>query len=1184
MHRRQARRMGSWTLIWWACILSPDAAGADEDSLANDIGALIRAFDVYPAAQAAWDEAMRWSTETDACGIARSGAAWTGVSCTNRRVTKVDLHLVEAKTALRFSLRGTVGRLSELDYLSTSGTGMSGTIPPELSKCTKLTRLYLHTVRGLSGTIPHEVAEMSSMVRLSLYDSSLSGTVPPSMGDMPSLLGAYLSGTRISGTVPMWSTSTSKLEVLQLESPISGTMPTAISGQLQRLSLTGTSLSGSLPSSVGTLAALEYLFFFDAKLSGSLPDTLGNLDVLRILDVHNNKLTGLSKTLTKCDTLQVLDASHNLLPKLPASLPSTLTHVYLHGNPLNMTVSMLSEVLATAPEIHALDVAVTNVPIVLAWSEFDPPRCNSRSWLGRGCSGTRVIIPSGCRLGHDALPCELILQMYDADDQPALGGGVINNLTLRYNENTTAMVDNRDGTFSAIVPQGWLRRKGSHTFQFFHEDQEFTPFLTAGNAYGSDPDCRSPTFGPCASARTVFFAERQCPRNTFADKTGLNCICASGFLPNVGFSQMDPQCHLDCPYHTVQSEDGSYCECDAYTYNTTAVGVVVCARQWSDPTLIPEYQAVQRDAARGIECSLCPTACASCNDGDLAVREGWRPTGDRLSKPGAGMPRFVLQCPNNGSNCPYFALNGQSVAQNGSCARNHVGALCAVCLPGFSDKGSNDNECRKCGDVNSYALGVSIEAFVIMILCGFSAISALLYSQRILLRRYRSEVFTNARILIGAAQVLSLASGVLNLVYPGQARASLAVASLVAVDLGSLLNFQCLGFDWHLKWRLIVGSPAILGAVVLMRWTYLQLHVSGSVARAKAVNTETVRSMLFMCTLLYPQVATAIFSAVRCRRLDEHVWVLEVDYSVSCNYDDTRYYSYRIVALVLVCVWNVGVPLGLFLLLMVQYRKNQKLWFQVAALKERTQSPASDDVISPSTNAATFGDVSFGEVLDDSTSLEVYNYVRIREIFGFCVDDYKPGRFWYEPVDIVRKLALSGLLDFVQEGSAEQVFCGCGLAFISFGGQLALRPYKQPQANFLKALVDAQIFLTFLISFILRVMPHIDSTEPTDDEFYAGLLIASMLLLCMVAVVLTLYQVRRKHLFSQGLRSASQSSFVAGPRSERFSTLSENFASEMTYSGADMAAAMASVTTSVSPRLRAEDKPGDTREHGLHSA
>jgi hypothetical protein len=148
----------------WACILSPGApAGADEDTLANDAAALIRAFDVYPAAQAAWDKTMGWRTEMDACGIADPGVGWTGVACTNRRVTKVDLHLVEAKTALRFTLRETIGRLSELLYLSTSGTGMCGTIPPELSKCTKLARLYLHTVRGLSGTIPHEVAEMSSI-------------------------------------------------------------------------------------------------------------------------------------------------------------------------------------------------------------------------------------------------------------------------------------------------------------------------------------------------------------------------------------------------------------------------------------------------------------------------------------------------------------------------------------------------------------------------------------------------------------------------------------------------------------------------------------------------------------------------------------------------------------------------------------------------------------------------------------------------------------------------------------------------------------------------------------------------------------------------------------------------------------------------------------------------------------
>eukprot|EP01045_Picozoa_sp_COSAG04_P030739 COSAG04_NODE_5442_length_1619_cov_1.356579_2_plen_65_part_01 len=65
---------------------------------------------------------------------------------------------------------------------------------------------------------------------------------------------------------------------------------------------------------------------------------------------------------------------------------------------------------------------------------------------------------------------------------------------------------------------------------------------------------------------------------------------------------------------------------------------------------------------------------------------------------------------------------------------------------------------------------------------------------------------------------------------------------------------------------------------------------------------------------------------------------------------------------------------------------------------------------------------------------------------------------------MLRKLALSGLLQFFERGTAAQVLVGCGLACASFGMQFYVRPYKEPESNLLKALVEAQIFITFLIS------------------------------------------------------------------------------------------------------------------------
>jgi hypothetical protein len=90
---------------------------------------------------------------------------------------------------------------------------------------------------------------------------------------------------------------------------------------------------------------------------------------------------------------------------------------------------------------------------------------------------------------------------------------------------------------------------------------------------------------------------------------------------------------------------------------------------------------------------------------------------------------------------------------------------------------------------------------------------------------------------------------------------------------------------------------------------------------------------------------------------------------------------------------------------------------------------------------------------------------------------------------------------------------GCCLSVASLALQLWLAPYREAEANLLKALVDAQIALTFLVSFILRVLASdtdaaLNLYDPFDTpgraiECYGWLLLVSMLLVVVTGVALT---------------------------------------------------------------------------------
>ena len=128
-----------------------------------------------------------------------------------------------------------------------------------------------------------------------------------------------------------------------------------------------------------------------------------------------------------------------------------------------------------------------------------------------------------------------------------------------------------------------------------------------------------------------------------------------------------------------------------------------------------------------------------------------------------------------------------------------------------------------------------------------------------------------------------------------------------------------------------------------------------------------------------------------------------------------------------------------------------------------------------------------------------------------CTKDYRGSAFFWEPLDMLRKLMLSGLLQFVERGSAFQVFCGCVLSFGSCAAQIKVAPYSEPTSNLLKALVEAQIFVTFLISFILRVLPKIASSEPVEADTYGWVLVWTLSGLLVTAVGLTGHQIWLRH-------------------------------------------------------------------------
>eukprot|EP01047_Picozoa_sp_COSAG01_P084516 COSAG01_NODE_18173_length_1095_cov_3.131526_2_plen_200_part_01 len=181
------------------------------------------------------------------------------------------------------------------------------------------------------------------------------------------------------------------------------------------------------------------------------------------------------------------------------------------------------------------------------------------------------------------------------------------------------------------------------------------------------------------------------------------------------------------------------------------------------------------------------------------------------------------------------------------CRGNHAGELCAVCQPQFTRHASSDNRCERCSDA-SYSeaiFGLPTAWLVVVLVAVVLAVGALLWFARERIRSAKALVWTHARILLGWAQVISLLSGVLDIVYPPHARTALSAASLAVADLRGVVRLDCLGWTFQAKWfTLVLGVPGVL--LLLIAGYFVYRHRTQRMA-AKA---EAVAACFFVAMLL----------------------------------------------------------------------------------------------------------------------------------------------------------------------------------------------------------------------------------------------------------------------------------------------------------------------------------------------
>ncbi|KAK7400233.1 hypothetical protein VNO78_11434 [Psophocarpus tetragonolobus] len=253
-----------------------------------------------------------WLPSTDCCND------WVGVSCSFQthpnRVKNLQLYNLNLPKPYLIPL--SIGNLPYLEFIAiTNNPNIVGTIPPTITKLTKLRDLYIRDT-NISGHIPHFLSQIKTLRFIDFSNNKLSGNLPSWLPSLPNLYAISFENNRISGTIPASFGSFSKSFALMMLSNnrLTGKLPATLAKlNLKIVNLSQNKLEGDASMLFGSWKRTENINLANNMFAFDL-GKVGLSKMLESLHLSHNRIYGiLPKELTSLKSLIWLDVSYNNL-------------------------------------------------------------------------------------------------------------------------------------------------------------------------------------------------------------------------------------------------------------------------------------------------------------------------------------------------------------------------------------------------------------------------------------------------------------------------------------------------------------------------------------------------------------------------------------------------------------------------------------------------------------------------------------------------------------------------------------------------------------------------------------------------------------------------------------------------------------------------------------------------------
>ncbi|KAL1499340.1 hypothetical protein AB1Y20_011547 [Prymnesium parvum] len=503
-----------------------------------------------------------------------------------------------------------------------------------------------------------------------------------------------------------------------------------------------------------------------------------------------------------------------------------------------------------------------------------------------------------------------------------------------------------------------------------------------------------------------------------------------------------------CVYGEARDEESGACVCaDGFEEEPSGASCVRCeggrtSVQGSAGCTLCADGFFRADAwTPPSECTPCPSAGVQC-DGNATVATlrlasaWWRHSEHTLQ---------VYSCRSKGEWSPCRGGGEAAEAGDGYCARGYVGPRCEVCANNSGYALYFDEveaKCRECGDARMH-LGVAVGVLLLLLLLAARVARASrgarggcwwvvrpLQSSRKLWRH--AGMGCKVKATIGLYQCVSAVPNVFAVSAPPGLEDLTRWTRLLEFNFNFdvVVPDECFG---SYRSRLLIGSlwpialvllPAV-GSVALVGARLAKRRANGDLSASLAQGCERTLPLLLIVTfLLVPSTSTRIFNTFLCVPFEytptETRRYLHDDLSLDC--DGPEYERAKTTAYVMIALWPVGVP-ALYMLL---------LWRSRDAIRRRRPTRLSRGVT-------------------------------------MLYHEYRPQAYWWEPVEMCRKLTLTGWVLLIDEQSElARVFVALVVSIFFLALHLLVSPFQRTEDSMVMVLVELVLILVYLCVLLIK--------------------------------------------------------------------------------------------------------------------